>query len=631
MEQMIRYIYLDDIDSYSAFALKQGLEASLKYSIKSLENLCISCLMNVEITGDNVYEVLDAADRVKHDGIRQRCLNIVMNDTETVLNSSALRHASLNTLVHIFELPELNIESEVRLLEAAIAWLQHNRNSSSRDKLLSCIDIMALDVDEVLAVTKKFSSFFSDSEIVSILSNIRHFGSPDLPSFCITHKSKRKFLKPKCKPSEISNLGVSNSATQTSDFIMLDKSTEISPNEAYFFPVQEIASVKTSLHAKLEERAEISEEEFYTFHSTESLTTGTQSTVVSTIDGCSQISKSEAVLFNRKETENEEVQTTSSITPNRSVETSDLTLRSNQITKIRKNDFDVFISSNTYDTEVQRTFVTENEKSSPALDVGTYKFYKNENENTPSSWPSLPAKSPANAKLEASRNVGDEKIRINFEDESRDVIASSTQISRKNNDMVSTSSKEDISDKTSTELGPVNRIRVDLIGEPSNKEELKIKFNVYDGTKIQELITYYTLLKASSTFFAQLFDDDHNSPKLSAIKLDDLSFKGLSSMIRFLEEYRLTLTPLRDFPEIWNVACRFGMDELQKYCKRHLENVPITYDTVTELMSLSSVMGLTVLHRKCKSFKNTTERLRINSTNELLKFKKKIKKCSKKN
>ncbi|XP_035226087.1 uncharacterized protein LOC118198506 [Stegodyphus dumicola] len=604
IEQMIRYIYLDDIDSYSAFALKQGLEASLKYSIKSLENLCISCLMNVEITGDNVYEVLDAADRVKHYGIRQRCLNILMNDTETVLNSSALRHASLNTLVHIFELPELNIESEVRLLEAAIAWLQHNRNSSSRAKLLSCIDIMSLDVDELLALIEKFPNFFTDSEILSILSNIRHFESRDLPAFCVTHKTKRKFLKAKCKPNVISNLGVSNSATQTSDFIMLDKSTGISPDEAYFFPVQKTASVQTSLHATLEKSTETSEEEIYKFHSTESLTTGTQTTVVSTLDGYSQISKSEAFLFNREQTVDKEVQTTSTATSNRSIQTPDLVLRLNQNTQTRKNDYDIFMSSNTYDTEVQRTLVTAKQESSPALDVGIYNFYRTGNENKPTSWPSLSEKRHANTKPKAPRNVRDERIRINFEDQSRDVLLSSKQNSRKINDMVSPSSKEDISDKSSSEFISVNRIKIDLIGEPTNKEDLKIKFTVYDGTEIQELITYYTLLKESSTFFAQLFDDGHYSLKLLRLKLDDLSFKGLSYMIRFLEQRRITIRQLGDFHEIWKVACRFGMQELQKYCENRLENVPITPDTVSELMFTTSNMGLSYLHMKCKKIGN---------------------------
>ncbi|KFM68567.1 BTB/POZ domain-containing protein 3, partial [Stegodyphus mimosarum] len=601
IEQMIRYIYLDNIDSYSAFALKQGLEASLKYSIKSLENLCISYLMNLEVTGDNVYEVLDAANRVKHNGILQRCLEILKSDTETVLNSFALRHASLNTLVLIFQLRELNIESEVRLLEAAIMWYQHNRSSSSRDKLLSCIDIMALDVDEFLALIEKFPTFFTDSEIVSILSNIRHFGSRDLPAFCVTHNTKRKFLKPKCKTNVISNLGVSNSSTQTSVFKMLDKSTEISPSETHFFPDQKTASVQTSFHETLEKSTEISEEEVYMFRSTKSMTTGTQTTVVSTLDGTSQISKSEAFLFNRKQTVDREIQTTCTGPPNRSIQTSDPILRRNQNTKISKNNSDIFMSSKTYDTEVQRTFAAGNQESSPFLDVDPYYFFKNENENTHTSWPSLSEKGHADAEWKAFRNARDERNRINFEDEPRDVLPFSKQNSRKINDMVSTSRKEVTSDKTSSDFDPVNRIRIDLIGEPRNKEELKIKFTVYDGTEIQELITYYTLLEESSTFFAHLFDDGHYSMKLKSLKLDDVSFKGLSYMIRFLEQRRITVKQLGDFPEIWKVARTFRMYEMQKYCENRLENVPITLHTVNEVMSAASIMGLTDLHEKCRN------------------------------
>ncbi|XP_035224784.1 uncharacterized protein LOC118197387 isoform X1 [Stegodyphus dumicola] len=256
---------------------------------------------------------------------------------------------------------------------------------------------------------------------------------------------------------------------------MLDKGTGISPDEAYFFPVQKTASVQTALHATLEKNMEISEEEVYVFHSTESLTTGTQTTVVSTLDGCSQVSKSEAVLFNRKETVNKEFQTTSTTTPNRSFQTSDRILRLNQNTQMRKTDFEMFMSSKTHDTEVQRTFFAANQESSPALDVGqllSYNFDKTENENTPTSWPSLPGKSHANAEWKAPKNVRDERIRINFEDKSRDVLPPSKETSRKINDMVSISSKEDISDKMSSEFGPVNRIRIDLIGEPSKKEEL---------------------------------------------------------------------------------------------------------------------------------------------------------------
>ncbi|KFM68568.1 BTB/POZ domain-containing protein 3, partial [Stegodyphus mimosarum] len=197
VEQMISYIYFDEFVTSSVPDLKQTLKVATKFGIKSLQNLCVSTFADLNVNADNVFEVLEAADFIRDEGIRQKCLKLLTNDTEAALNSSAFKNASLVTVLCIFRLPELSVYSEASLLEAAIVWLKHNPNCSSKDEVLSCIGITTLSTEEFLEIVEKFPKFFSDSEIVKILLNIRHFGSRDLPTFCVTHSVKRKHLKHK--------------------------------------------------------------------------------------------------------------------------------------------------------------------------------------------------------------------------------------------------------------------------------------------------------------------------------------------------------------------------------------------------------------------------------------------------
>ncbi|XP_035224786.1 BTB/POZ domain-containing protein At1g55760-like isoform X2 [Stegodyphus dumicola] len=130
IEQMIRYINSDELVSCSVSDLKQTLKVATKFGIKSLQNLCVSRFTDLDINADNVFEVLEAADFVRHEEVRQKCMKVLINYTEAALNSSAFKDASLATVLCMFRLTELNIYSESCLLEAAISWLKHNPTCS---------------------------------------------------------------------------------------------------------------------------------------------------------------------------------------------------------------------------------------------------------------------------------------------------------------------------------------------------------------------------------------------------------------------------------------------------------------------------------------------------------------------
>ncbi|XP_060602233.1 BTB/POZ domain-containing protein 6-like [Ruditapes philippinarum] len=167
---LLRFIYTEEccVDENNVMAL---IYCSKKYELERLNEACQKFL-NINMSCDNVFTILQHAIEFHEDGLEKRCLKFVMQNAETVLKSDGLSTISKEVLKKIIESDEL-CANELNVYDACKSWAIAQCNSKTDQQKPSWEELRRELGDLIYSVrfaTMPFQTFAENVAIEDILT-----------------------------------------------------------------------------------------------------------------------------------------------------------------------------------------------------------------------------------------------------------------------------------------------------------------------------------------------------------------------------------------------------------------------------------------------------------------------------
>src|SRR6218665_922192 len=129
---LIRFIYCDEKEITTTLAL-QLLYAAKKFMLPNLVQVCSDCLQR-DLTAANVCHILNQSLLFDESALKEKCLDLIGNNSSEVLQPENLQNASYQTMGAILKLDSL-AEDETVIYRACINWAKTQlKNQKSTDK-----------------------------------------------------------------------------------------------------------------------------------------------------------------------------------------------------------------------------------------------------------------------------------------------------------------------------------------------------------------------------------------------------------------------------------------------------------------------------------------------------------------
>ncbi|XP_035212625.1 uncharacterized protein LOC118186626 isoform X3 [Stegodyphus dumicola] len=205
LEQMIRYSYYDDVTYHSVSDVLEIFKVAKIFDVEPMANQCIKYLNQLTLNNENVLEILEVATTLHQTECVEKCIDFLQENTDAIIQSAYFPKARRDTILTILQLQTVTLSSEIMLLHAIALWLRH-QSSEERDIFLSTMNIMDFVVDEFMDFISHYPGFFTDSEVVSILANLKGNGIRELPAFCKVQPKKRTLKYPNIKEVNSENV-----------------------------------------------------------------------------------------------------------------------------------------------------------------------------------------------------------------------------------------------------------------------------------------------------------------------------------------------------------------------------------------------------------------------------------------
>lgn len=164
-----------------------------EFKVISLMNLCRTCLSDIKIVPQNVFDMLEIAKYMKDDSLKDKCNKLLEERTREVIAAYDLSDVT-KVMVHtIIQLPKLSLYSEYELIKWLFEWATvmiekgdspHCTNAREYlEKLLLDMNFLALTFEEFATLCKDYPDFFTLEEIALVYLNIAHPGTREMPDF----------------------------------------------------------------------------------------------------------------------------------------------------------------------------------------------------------------------------------------------------------------------------------------------------------------------------------------------------------------------------------------------------------------------------------------------------------------
>ncbi|GBP70948.1 hypothetical protein EVAR_48956_1 [Eumeta japonica] len=127
---LLEYIYTDNINISSFDKACELCYGAKKYMLPHLVKECTRYLWS-DLYPRNACRAYEFARLFEESVLMDKCIQIISTNTKEVLNDNSFEEVELNTVITVFSLDHLNIDSELDLFEAAIRYAkaQDKRNS----------------------------------------------------------------------------------------------------------------------------------------------------------------------------------------------------------------------------------------------------------------------------------------------------------------------------------------------------------------------------------------------------------------------------------------------------------------------------------------------------------------------
>lgn len=132
---MLQYMYTRSVHFNSCTEASQLCYIAKKYMLQHLVDECSNYLCN-NVTLGNVCQLYEYSQLFEDKVLMQKCVTIFSEKTNEVLCGSSFKDAALSTVTRIFSLDELNINSEVDLINAAARYAKA-LESKAKDEICS--------------------------------------------------------------------------------------------------------------------------------------------------------------------------------------------------------------------------------------------------------------------------------------------------------------------------------------------------------------------------------------------------------------------------------------------------------------------------------------------------------------
>lgn len=131
---LLEYIYTDNINISSFDKACELCYGAKKYMLPHLVKECTRYLWS-DLYPRNACRAYEFARLFEENVLMDKCIQIISTNTKEVLNDSSFEEVELNTVITVFSLDHLNIDSELDLFEAAIRYAKAQDKRSTERSL----------------------------------------------------------------------------------------------------------------------------------------------------------------------------------------------------------------------------------------------------------------------------------------------------------------------------------------------------------------------------------------------------------------------------------------------------------------------------------------------------------------
>ncbi|XP_026325114.1 uncharacterized protein LOC113234075 isoform X2 [Hyposmocoma kahamanoa] len=129
---LLEYIYTDNINICSFDKACELCYGAKKYMLPHLVKECTRYLWS-DLYPRNACRAYEFARLFEENVLMEKCLQIISTNTKEVLNDSSFLEVELNTVITVFSLDHLNVDSELDLFEAAVRYAKgHDKRNLER-------------------------------------------------------------------------------------------------------------------------------------------------------------------------------------------------------------------------------------------------------------------------------------------------------------------------------------------------------------------------------------------------------------------------------------------------------------------------------------------------------------------
>ncbi|KAG6460976.1 uncharacterized protein LOC115450622 [Manduca sexta] len=118
---LLEYIYTDNINISSFDKACELCYGAKKYMLPHLVKECTKYLWS-DLYPRNACRAYEFARLFEENVLMDKCLQIISTNTKEVLNDSSFEDVELNTVITVFSLDHLNVDSELDLFDAAVRY-----------------------------------------------------------------------------------------------------------------------------------------------------------------------------------------------------------------------------------------------------------------------------------------------------------------------------------------------------------------------------------------------------------------------------------------------------------------------------------------------------------------------------
>ncbi|XP_068623391.1 uncharacterized protein [Battus philenor] len=118
---LLEYIYTSNINITSFDKACELCYGAKKYMLPHLVKECTKYLWS-DLYPKNACRAYEFASLFEENVLMEKCIQIISTNTKEVLNDSSFEEVELNTVIMVFSLDHLNIDSELDLFEAAVRY-----------------------------------------------------------------------------------------------------------------------------------------------------------------------------------------------------------------------------------------------------------------------------------------------------------------------------------------------------------------------------------------------------------------------------------------------------------------------------------------------------------------------------